>query len=337
MSTNSVVLDSARTKAYSSDHRWRMVHQRLVLGNSYRHIGEQLCVDPSTVQRTLRLFEETGTVYSVQGCHEPSNKKLTENDELVLLELIIEHPAMYLQELQSALSQSTGTNVSISTICKFLQKQGITYKKLSFQAQQRNDELRQKYISDISLLEPHMFIFIDETGTDKRTALRRFGHSFRCTRAVTQRLLVRGKRFLSIAAMTIDGILDVYITSESVDGFTFERFIERCILPHLLPYNGTNPRSVVIMDNASIHNIQPAVDLITSSGALLIFLPPYSPDLMPIEECFSKVKAYIRSYDPIVSVFEDKEIEELILSAFSSVTKDDCEGWMRDCGYCMTC
>jgi len=137
--------------------------------------------------------------------------------------------------------------------------------------------------------------------------------------------------------MTIDGILDVYITSECVDGFRFERFIEHCILPHLLPYNGANPRSVVIMDNASIHSIQPVVDLINSSGALLIFLPPYSPDLMPIEECFSKVKAYIRSYDPIVSVFEDKEIEELILSAFSSVTKDDCEGWMRDCGYCMTC
>ena len=147
MSTNSVVLDSARTKAYSSELRWRMVHQRLVLGNSYRHIGEQLCVDPSTVQRTLRLFEETGTVYSIQGYHEPSHKKkkLTENDEMVLLELIIEHPAMYLQELQSALSRSTGTNISISTICKFLQKQGITYKKLSFQAQQRNDELCQKY------------------------------------------------------------------------------------------------------------------------------------------------------------------------------------------------
>lgn len=178
-----------------------------------------------------------------------------------------------------------------------------------------------------------MFIFIDETGTDKRTGLRKYGHSFRGTRAVTNRLLVRGKRFSTIAAMCIDGVIDVHITSGSVDGETFAGFIERCLLPNLLPYNGINPRSVVILDNASIHHVEPVVDLISAAGVLPVFLPPYSPDLMPIEECFSKVKSYIRSYDPVVAVLNDGEIEELILSAFSSVTTDDCRGWMRDCGY----
>lgn len=63
------------------------------------------------------------------------------------------------------------------------------------------------------------------------------------TRAVTDQLLVT---FSTIAAMCIDGIIDLHITSGSVDGETFARFFERCLLPNLLPYNGTNPRIVVI-------------------------------------------------------------------------------------------
>jgi hypothetical protein len=111
-------------------------------------------------------------------------------DEMVILELVLEHPSMYLQWVQSALSQSTSTNVSAATICRFLQKQGFTYKKLSFRAQQRNDELHANFISYISF-EPHMLIFIDEKG-DKRTALHNYGHLFKGTRAVTDRLLVGG-------------------------------------------------------------------------------------------------------------------------------------------------
>ena len=327
--------ENARTKAYSSDLRWRMVHQRYMLGCSYRNIAERLSVDPSTVYRTVKLFEETGTVCSVQGCHENTGKKLSRSDEIGLLELVLEHPSMYLHELQNALLQATGTDVSTATICRFLHDQGFSCKKLSFRAQQRNDELKAQFQSDISLFEPHMFIFIDETGSDKRTALRKFGYSFKGMRAVTDRLLVRGKRFSTIAAMCMDGIIDVHITTGSVDGETFCEFIERCLQPQLLPYDGTNPRSVVILDNASIHHVQPAIDLIQETGAIPVFLPPYSPDFMPIEECFSKVKSYLRGYDPLVPILEESEMEELILAAFTSITADDCQGWMRDCGYNM--
>ena len=117
-----------------------------------------------------------------------------------------------------------------------------------------------------------MFVFVDETGTDKRLALRRYGYSLKRTRAVTDRQLIRGKRFSAIAAICLDGVIDVQITTHSVNG-----------------------RSVVILDNATIHHVESAISLIEETGALAIYLPPYSPDLMPIEECISKVKAYIRS------------------------------------------
>ena len=81
---------------------------------------------------------------------------------------------------------------------------------------------------------------------------------------------VRGKQFSTIAAMCMDGIIDVHITTGSVDSETFCEFIEHCLQPQLLPYDGANPRSVV--NNASIHHAQPAIGLIQETGAIPVFL-----------------------------------------------------------------
>ena len=99
-----------------------------------------------------------------------------------------------------------------------------------------------------------MLIFVDETGSDRRTVLRKYGYSLKGKPATTDTLLVRGKRYSAIAAMSLDGIVDVHITSESVNGDTFYEFIERNLLPQMLPFDGINGRSVVVMDNASIHH-----------------------------------------------------------------------------------
>ena len=85
----------------------------------------------------------------------------------------------------------------------------------------------------------------------------------------------------------------MHITSGSVNGDVFCEFIEKNLLPQLLPFNGINGRSVVVMDNVSIHHTERATALIEEIGAIPIFLPPYSPDIMPIEECFSKVKSFL--------------------------------------------
>ena len=93
--------------------------------------------------------------------------------------------------------------------------------------------------------------------------------------------------------MCMDGVIDMQITTESVNGKKFCDFLERYLLPQFLTYNGVNAKSVVILDNASIHHIESATHLIEETGALAIFLPPYSPDYMPIEQCFSKIKSYL--------------------------------------------
>ena len=134
-------------------------------------------------------------------------------------------------------------------------------------------------------------------------------------------------------ATSIDGVIDVHITSESVNGEIFCNFIERYLMPHSLPFDGYNPKSIVVLDNASIHHVEPAMKLLEETGALILFLPPYSPDLMPIEECFSKIESFLRDNDPYIQIIGESEIEDVILSAFASVTAEDCYGWMEHCGY----
>jgi len=90
--------------------------------------------------------------------------------------------------------------------------------------------------------------------------------------------------------MSVQGIHDVFLAEGSINGDRFEFFIRNYLLPVLMPFNGINPLSVVVMDNASIHHVESNVRLIESMGAKVIFLPPYSPDLNSLEPVFGKVK-----------------------------------------------
>ena len=167
--------------------------------------------------------------------------------------------------------------------------------------------------------------------TDRRDSLRKFGYSLRCMPAISHKLLVRGKRVAAIGVMSAYGVLDCHIVDGNVAGERFEEFVEKSLLRHLMPFNGTNPHSIVIMDNAAIHHVPGIVDLVQSTGALLIFLPPYSPDLMPIELCFSKIKAYLKANEIALQVLDDPI--DAVLAAFISVTAEDCVGWVNSCGY----
>ena len=101
-------------------------------------------------------------------------------------------------------------------------------------------------------------------------------------------LYTSGRRISAISAISTRGVEDVYLAEGGVSGDTFCDFIEKCLLPVLMPFNGSNHRSIVVIDNASIHHIDEVVQLVSSVGALLWFLPPYSPDLNPIEPVFSQ-------------------------------------------------
>ena len=186
-------------------------------------------------------------------------------------------------------------------------------------------------MADISAYNPEMLIWIDESGCNRRNAIRLFGYSVRGIRPQSHVLKVYGERISAIPILTLRGIEDVYLTTSTVNGDIFEHFICQCILPIILPFDGTNPRSVVIMDNCSIHYLNRVYEIITGVGAKLMFLPPYSPDLMPLEEAFSKVKSILKANE--VAFLHTLTPTLMVKLAFSSLTQEDCINYIRHAGY----
>ena len=137
--------------------------------------------------------------------------------------------------------------------------------------------------------------------SDRRDAMRKVSYSLRGQCCIAKKLLARGQRVSAIAAMSNERVLDVKFVHSSISGENFSNFIELHLLPHLLPFNGSNSNSIVVPDNASVNYHERARELIDSVGASLVYLPPYSPDLNLIEEAFSAAKSFLKANEELAS------------------------------------
>ena len=141
-------------------------------------------------------------------------------------------------------------------------------------------------------------------------------------------LLVRGTRY---SAISIRGVQDVVLVEGNVNGQVFTNFVKDSLVPILQPFNCINNNSIVVMDNASIHHVDAVAEHILQTGALLHFLPPYSPDLNPVEQVFSKVKAIMKQNDHLFQIFSHPKL--LLTIAFDMITESDCKEYAKCCGY----
>ena len=299
-------------------------------GKTIQEVSRDMYVSHSTVERLLHLYRTTGDVRSLQDKHGPE-RKLSEFEELTILQSFLNNPGIYLNEVQEELLDVTGKWVSCATVCRTAQRLGLTRQKMKKIAIRRSEVLRAKYMAEIEAFDPDMLVFLDETGCDRRNQIRQFGYGLRGITPVTHKLVTYGKRISAIGVMTTGGIEDVYLVEGNVNGEIFLQFVQRCLLNIIKPFDGNNARSVVVLDNASIHHLDAVVDLITAAGALVRFLPPYSPDLNPIEEVFSKVKALIKENEAAYQATAEPRI--LLTHVFSSVTCEDCINYIRHAGY----
>lgn len=105
------------------------------------------------------------------------------------------------------------------------------------------------------------------------------------------------------------------------DGFL--AFVENFLLPEL------SPGQVLIMDNVSFHKLESIIGIIESAGIRVVHLPQYSPELNPIENMWSKLKAYLKKMK--VKTFEQLEI--FLKKGLNLISEYDCESWFDHCGY----
>ena len=152
---------------------------------------------------------------------------------------------------------------------------------------------------------------------------RLYGRAAPGTRVLDQVPGDRGGNVSTIGALARDGMRTGLSVPGAIDGDTRLFFVEELLVPTL------KRGDIVMMDNNPIHKLDELEDAIEAVGAGVLFLPTYSPDLNPIENCWSKVKACLRSLKPRTL----PDLLEALVTAFASITVHDILGWFRHCGY----
>jgi transposase len=126
-----------------------------------------------------------------------------------------------------------------------------------------------------------------------------------------------------IGALSVKGIGATLAIEGAVNGEVFQQYVQRFLCPTLRRGN------IVVMDNVKFHHNRETIRMIEKTGARVVYLPPYSPDFNPIEECISKIKALLRKERPATK----RKLGNSLRRAISNVTKTDILGWFEHCGY----
>jgi transposase len=158
----------------------------------------------------------------------------------------------------------------------------------SEQETQRVQEMRYEFRHWLDKIDVKNLVFIDETGVNLAMT-RNYGRCVGGERVHDDRPGNKGKNITLIGAMSDEGLIATMTFPGSLNTTSFLVFIEQILLPQL--WIG----AIVVMDNLPLHYAQKARVLIESVEAKVKFLPPYSPDVSPIELCWSKLKEILRS------------------------------------------
>jgi len=127
----------------------------------------------------------------------------------------------------------------------------------------------------------------------------------------------------TLGALALRGIVGAMTVESATDGDVFVAYLEHVLCPKL------QVGDVVVMDNLSAHKVEGVRELITARGAELLYLPPYSPDFNPIEQCWSKVKQILRTLKARTS----ETLEQAMAQALAAITPDNARGWFAHWGY----
>ena len=134
---------------------------------------------------------------------------------------------------------------------------------------------------------------------------------------------VRFERTTILSSVRANGDMVPIVFEGSLNGDIFREYIAQCLAPQI------KKGDIVIMDNLSSHKVKGVIDSIIAAEAKVIYLPPYSPDLNPIEMMWSKMKAYLRK----VKARTKDMLQEEIAAALESITVSDILAWFAENGY----
>jgi len=288
-----------------------------------REIARLFRVSLSFVSRLLQRRRQKGTLAPEPHGGGPT-PVLSPDDQRLLQDMIREHNDDTLDQLR----QRCGFDCSLTTIWRTLRRRGLTFKKKTQHADERDrPDVRQKRRSfrrRVKRVEPKGLVFVDETGVT--TAMTRaYGWAPRGERAVGS-APGSWESLTVIAALGRDGVRAPLVFPGATDAAAFESYVEEVLVPEL------HAGDVVVWDNLSAHQASAAAAAVKRAGARLLPLPPYSPDSTPIERLWSKVKAYLRR----VAARHKDAVYGVLGEALERVSLQDIIGWFQLAGLCAT-
>ena len=200
--------------------------------------------------------------------------------------------------------------------------------KKSLHADEREtDRVRQAraaYQGEIAALDAARFKFIDESGVNLAMT-RLYGRAPRGERVVGTVPQNFGANVTMLAALGSHGVEAVMTIDGATDAEVFRVYVAQVLRPTL------RPGDLVIMDNLRAHKGAGVREAIEQAGAQVLYLPPYSPDLSPIEPCWSKLKTALRA----AKARTREALEDAIAQALATITVSDAHSWFHHCGYAL--
>jgi len=302
--------------AYSQDLRKRILDTVQRGEGSLRQIARRFLVSVSFVTRLLRLHRSTGSLEpKPHGGGNPA--ALGPEDLERLRELVRKQPDATLEELR----QRLGASCCLMTISRALCKLGLPRKKKIPRAQDQDrpdvQQQRREFCGKLAGVDPRRLVFVDESGAN--TAMTRtYGRA-----PVGQRVYTNTPGSWESITMTcglrLAGVTAPLAFRGATNTDIFETYVQEVLVPEL------KPGDVVIRDNLKPHKSEEAIEAIEATGARVEPLPPYSPDLSPIEEMVSKVKGAMRS----AAARTTNAVYGAFASALDQVTLNDIAGWFQ--------
>jgi transposase len=282
-----------------------------------RQIARRFLVSLSFVTRLLQLYRSTGSLEPrPHGGGNPA--ALGPEDLERLRESVRQQPDATLEELR----QRLGASCSLMTIARALRQLRLPRKKKVPRAQEQDrpdvQQRRREFCAELAGVDPRRLVFVDECGAN--TAMTRtYGRA-----PVGQRVYTNTPgRWESIAltcGLRLSGVTAPLAFPGATATDLFESYVEDVLVPEL------RRGDVVIWDNLKPHQSEDAAEAVEAAGASVVPLPPWSPDLTPIEEMVSKVKNAMRS----AAARTTEAVYAAYASALHDVTPEDIAGWFRD-------
>jgi transposase len=313
--------------AYSQDLRDRIIAALEAHTTTREGIARTFRVSRSFVQKLWRRWQETGR--SAARPHGGGHPRALADDEARIRTEVAQQSDATLAELCERVEQAGGATSSPSMMCRELQRLNLPRKKKSLHASERDTprvkRLRKAYWEWIAEVMAERLKFIDESGLHL-SLTRMYGRAAageRVVDAVPQQ--PGGPAWTLLGALGLKGLSAPWLLDGPVDGAAFEVYVRRVLSPTL------RPGDIVVMDNLSAHKGPAIESAIRARGAQLHFSSPYSPDLNPIEHCWSKIKTALRAAKPRTL----EALLEALKAALHTITKKDAIAWFTHCGYCV--